>query len=170
MFLAKLYKHSKGLFVLFAGFLLAFVFINVKQGAVVTPVYQYGMFSEPFYRDQQYEAYQFYVDGEVISLKNLCFPARDIMLVHLQNYLMSAERNNAVYNTMQPIVSRIVPLPSSLSETAQPENFNRWYSKMVSQLLKNKIRTLEVFQREVSWHNGIQIQEGSLKIFPVAEH
>ena len=169
MFLFNLYKHSKGLFFLFAGFLLAFVFINAKQGAVITPVYQYGMFSEPFYRDQKYVAYQFSVNGETVSLKNLSFPARDIMLVSLQNYLISAERNSAVYHTMQSIVGRIVPLPSSLLETAKLEDFNLWYSRMVSQLLKRKVSSLEVFQREVSWINGIQIQEGMLKSFPVAE-
>ncbi len=169
MFLFNLYKHSKGLFFLFAGFLLAFVFINAKQGAVITPVHQYGMFSEPFYRDQKYEAYQFSVDGEFISLKNLSFPERDIMLVSLQNYLISAERNNAVFQTMQPIVGRIIPLPLSLSETSKPEDFNLWYSGMVSHILKKQANSIEVFKREISWKNGIQIQEGSLKIFPIAE-
>ena len=168
MFFRKLYKYNKGLWFFFIGFLLLFIYINAKQGAVVTPVYQYGMFSEPFYLEDARDALVFTVDGREIELKDLSFPARDIMLVSLENYLVSRERNQQVHNALQPILHPVIHLPSSLRRTASPQEFNRWYVDVVSRLIKTDVNSLEVHKRQVTWKEGLTLTVVSTKIFPVA--
>ena len=46
MFLQKVYKHSKLLFLAMLGFIAGQLFINYKHGVVCSPFYHYGMYSE----------------------------------------------------------------------------------------------------------------------------
>lgn len=168
MFLPKLYKYNKGLFILFTGFLFLFIYINAKQGAVVTPVYQYGMFSEPFQLEDARDALVFTIDGKQLEVEKLSFPARDIMVVSLENYLVSRERNIQVFRSLQPLMDPVIDLPSSLAHTSSPQEFNRWYVEMVSRLTKKDVNMLEVYKRKVFWEKGLRLTTESSKIFPVA--
>ena len=48
MFLKELWFYNKKATLFFLLFIAVWVFLNIKQGAVATPILQYGMFSEKY--------------------------------------------------------------------------------------------------------------------------
>jgi|SRR5690606_26552904 len=163
MFLRDLYRHSRLLFLLFAGFLFSFIFLNIKWGIVATPVYQYGMFSKPFYLSDTFDVFEFYIEDEQIFLNDLHFTERDLLLVSLERFKRVKEGNRQVFET----ISRFIPLPVSTKNIPGTDQFNEWYRNKARHAFERDTRHLNVYS--VKQTGNITLTDKRKQIFPVAE-
>src|SRR4051812_8913522 len=117
MYLKKLYRHNKAGFYIFILFLLAFVVINYKQGAVATPIYLYGMYSGPRYSTDSQKIYQLSVNGRQLDMSTIPFAQRDLLLLSPVNYKLQKKTNAEVFYSMQKI------FPAALGKLVNEDRF-----------------------------------------------
>jgi hypothetical protein len=157
MFLKDLYHYSKAMFVAFTVFILAFVVINYKWGAVATPVLQYGMFSGVFHTKDTQTVYIVEANHELINNGKISFTNRDIIQVYIDNYQRYKEVNLSAYNTMKKYIGyaglssfmntdKFTPL---ISDTT----FTTWYRSKMEAIAGEQITTLNVYQQHFVWHD-----------------
>ncbi len=130
MYLTRLYRYNKWLFAAIVFFVAMQLLVTYKRGMVISPWYNYGMYSERIYPKQVYE-----VNAQLTGSKWLYFIAPqldDKINLTLDNY-RKLPGNDTLYNSeiVRLFAKLRLPVPvarfyqSSFSE----QNFNEWFSK-----------------------------------------
>ena len=65
MFLQQVYKYSKWFFLFMIIFIISQLYVGYKHGMVVSPFYNYGMYSEVFKIKDSYEIWEVEVNNKV---------------------------------------------------------------------------------------------------------
>lgn len=165
MFLKQLYQHSKGLFLMFLLFVVAFVFLNLKWGMLSTPIYQYGMFSGPIYLKDTLRLTQVQVNGKAVNMSDQHFVSKDKMLVMPQKYLSATHQNSTVQKTMQGFFSKfgwgnLVELDGK-DTLVNSHIFMDWYHQQLSATLHKKVDSIQLFQQTLIWDGNTIVPIGS---------
>lgn len=164
MFLVQLYRHHKVLFVLFVGWILAFVFLNVKWGMVASPVYQYGMFSKPMSIEEPQPAYRIVVNGEMLNTVHYSFAQRDVLYVSLDKFRWQSEQNRKVFQALKKFLPTAVEQRATYTNTINHQQFSDWYRERVSEITGLRVQSLEVYQEYWKWHPGACALQSSEKL------
>src|SRR5215218_4979778 len=69
MYLIKLYKHNRILFIFILGFAFCQLFINFKRGLTSYPFLHYGMYSGVFPNYETIDVWEVEVNGKKLDLK-----------------------------------------------------------------------------------------------------
>lgn len=155
MFITQLYKYSKTACLAFLAFILVYIFINYKWGAVATPVYQYGMFSTKFYMKDTQTIFKIYTNDKLLDITAFHFAERDMLIVSLENYSKQGKVNNSIYNTMNkiPVLGKMMKqefYTNNISDTV----FTAWYSELLQKVSGKPVEKLEIYRQKVLWYNG----------------
>lgn len=155
MFVARLYKYSKTACIAFLTFILLFIFINYKWGAVATPIYQYGMFSTKFYMKDTQVVFKIYTNDKLLDITAYHFAERDMLLVSLENYMKQANVNTSIYNTMNkiPVLNKLMK-PQRYTNNISDTIFTAWYKGLLQQVTGKPVDKLEIYRQKVVWYNG----------------
>ncbi len=158
MLLKELWKHNKFSFFLLTMFLTAMLFINYKRGLVITPMLQYGMFSEKFQLEDTITTYQIIVDNKQIDLSNYSFTERDLIITPIEDYQKQKKTNPAIYTTMKPFFNK-VGLGNFMEEVKYSNqiteiDFNNWYKNKLQMLILTPINNLEIQTCRYVWENN----------------
>ena len=155
MFLKELYSYNKALCIGFLLFICAFIFINYKQGAVATPIYQFGMFSEKFHIKDTQTVFRLYVTGKPADLSECNFQQRDMLLVSPEHFKSSKEKNKNIFFQMKKMAGRI-HFEKFLRDEIYTNNISdsayfHWYKGMVSSITRKSAVNTEIFTQKFVW-------------------
>src|SRR4051794_27065993 len=70
MYLKRLYRHNKFLFIIIVLFVLAQLINNIRQDIAISPVYSYGMYSEKIKPLHVYTVPEIFGDGKQLKAKD----------------------------------------------------------------------------------------------------
>jgi hypothetical protein len=155
MFLTQLYQYSKTLCLAFIAFILVFIVVNYKWGAVATPVYQYGMFSTKFYMKDTQVVFKIYANDKLLDITAYHFAERDMLLVSLENYMKQEKVNGSIYTSMSkiPVLNQLMN-PELYSNNIPDTIFTAWYKGLLQKVTGNTADKLEIYRQKVIWNNG----------------
>jgi hypothetical protein len=159
MFIKKLYQYSKTAGFGFTAFIVLYFFINYKWGVVATPVFQYGMFSTPFYLKDTQTAYRIYVNDKEIDITKYAFAKRDMLLVSLENYEKEKIINTEVFLTMRQLLKKTgvgyLMKQACYSNNINDTAFTVWYKKLLEQIVGYPVVNAAVFRQKIILKNSI---------------
>lgn len=159
MFLKNLFNYNKVLFSAFVLFIVLFVFINLKKGMVVSPVYQFGMYSGQQNLSDTISSFRIVADGKEIDLSKLSFIQVDELMNPLCAFFDAREDNKEVAKTLNSFFSKIgLNFPNKIlpgSETDK-ERFSSWYKELLSSLIGLKVQQLNIYRQRFTWNYGLQ--------------
>ncbi len=158
MFIKDLYQYSKTVFIAFVLFIVLFIFINYKWGAVATPVYQYGMFSSVFNIKDTQTVYHIYVNDKKLDITQYHFAERDMLLISLENYAKALKNNSAIFFTMKHLLDKTgagnLMQQQNYSNTISDATFTVWYKKLLQQTIGYPVLRAAVFTQNYIWEGG----------------
>jgi hypothetical protein len=155
MFIAQLYKYSKTTCLAFIAFILLFIFVNYKWGAVATPIYQYGMFSSKFYMKDTQAVFKIYTNDKLLDITAYHFTERDMLTVSLENYMKEAKVNRSIYNTINkiPVLTKLMK-PEFYTNNISDTIFTAWYKGLLQQVTGKSVDKLEIYRQKMIWYSG----------------
>ena len=158
MFIKKIWNYNKKATIVFVTFILLWCFINVKQGAVATPLLQYGMYSSPFYLKDTQNILHIYVNNEKIDFTKYSISERDQLQTFLEYYLAHKDNNIMVYTTMKRILSKVY-IGNWMREEIYTCNLNddkflKWYTKVIERITHEKVFKLAACYQKYIWQSG----------------
>lgn len=148
MFLKKLYRHSKWMFLLFGTFILAFLFINFKWGMVATPVLQYGMYSGQQNLSDTIRVYRVLVNDKLIDPVQISAGQNDFIQTFLDAYPGQEENNKLVQATLNKYFGPF-KMPAELPVT--DAIFSAWFRQKMQRLVLEPIQTLAATRQHFVW-------------------
>lgn len=155
MFLTNLFHYNKVLCAALIIYLIFFLVINYKQGAVIAPVYQFGMYSSKMYLQDTLSVYSLTVNGKLLSLSNLSYPERDLVISIPESYQRSKTLNPAVLKEMKKIASQTYL--NNLLTIGKYENqindtiFSNRYEHTVSSFFHINGAAIKMFTQKYVW-------------------
>lgn len=158
MFLKQWWFYNKKAVLFFLLFISVWVFLNIKQGAVATPILQYGMYSEKYYSSDTQNVVRLYINNQPVDFSKLSMSARDQLQVSLESYLHQQQNNERVFNTMQRILNKAGigqwMKKDYYVNTVTDKEFTGWYKNLAEKITGEKIFQLSAFQQKYAWQNG----------------
>jgi hypothetical protein len=157
MFLHKVYRYSKPLFVFMLLFAVGQIFINYKRGLVISPFYHYGMYSEVMGVKKSYGVFEVEVDGRKLKASNFTLQQWDKIILPLMWYSSIRTKSNVLYsNEIQRLMDK---LKISTTETAYLQNcdateFYNWYKKYLMSFVNGDIVDLNIRYRIYEFTSG----------------
>ncbi|MBC7511399.1 MAG: hypothetical protein H7320_22025 [Ferruginibacter sp.] len=158
MLLKQLWYFNKKATVFFLLFICLWMYLTYKQGAVATPLLQYGMYSAAYHISDTQKVLQLYINNKAVDFSKLSMSARDQLQVSLENYLIEKENNEMVFTTMQRILNKAGigqwMKKEYYTNTITDEIFTNWYKKTAENITGEKIVQLAAFQQQYIWFAG----------------
>jgi hypothetical protein len=130
MYLVKLYKQHKGWFAVVILFAFGQLFINYKNGVMVSPFYNYDMYSYSTMPKQQYEVLQISVNGKELQPKNFSPNEWDNLVQPIVFFDKQQDWNSFLFHSE---VQKFLPVQDSALyvNTILKPAFSNWYKKQV---------------------------------------
>jgi len=153
MFLKKLYRHNKWLFLLMILFITGQLFINFKRGMVVSPFYHYGMYSEVMKPNLVYGVYEVEVDKVLLQANNFSAQQWDKIILPIK-YFHALDSMNLLYQTDVKRLMSALNLKTDDRKFILPCNaklFYKQYKNYLIHILDAKIDTLDISYRMYSF-------------------
>ncbi|MBX2922673.1 MAG: hypothetical protein KF746_10815 [Chitinophagaceae bacterium] len=163
MFFVKLYHYRRSLFALAVAACLIQLVIFYKQGAVATPFFNYGMYSDRILPKPQYEIYKLYVNG--VLLKGDDYSIQEWDKIYVPVYLFYSK--DTVNESMVEFRNRLL---SKMRLTTLQENncffenkyfneaaFYNWYPKYLSTFSQHPVTNIRIIKQNYQW-DGRQLQ------------
>lgn len=107
MFLKKLYQYKRSLFLLAMAACMIQLVVFYKQGAVATPFFNYGMYSEKIVPLRQYEIYKVYCNGELLKGDDYSIQEWDKIYVPLYLYYAKDSVNEQTIEVRNRLLSKL---------------------------------------------------------------
>lgn len=143
MYLKKLYSTNKWWFAGITLFILLQLFINVKQGVVVSPAYHFGMYSAVIPPQPNYTVTSIAVNGELLQTKDFTPAEWDKINLTLERFNNQQAWNSTQWNTD---IKRLLHLTDSSKyiNTVTNNAFNTWYKNYLQTILNKKVDSVTV--------------------------
>ena len=158
----KAWLQHKLIVILLCIYFALFTLFNVKQGIVVTPIMQYGMFSHIQNLSDTQKVYEFIINNKKISLNNFSFTERDIILTPLIAYVNHSKNNDDVFKSYSAVVAKCKintdTYKANYYNKINDTLFTSWYKNKLSPIIKMKINTLEIYTQKYIWRNNALVK------------
>jgi hypothetical protein len=143
MYLSKLYRHSKLLFIILSLFALAQLTNNIRQDIAISPVYSYGMYSEQIKPLPFYTVPEIFVDGRQLQTRNFSPSQWDNIALPVTDFYTQQQWN--LYQWQQDI-HRLLPFTDSSKfvNHITEKKFKEWYHKHLQSLLHRNIDSVNI--------------------------
>jgi hypothetical protein len=143
MYLKKLYKVNKWWFAVIVLFIAVQLIMDAKQGASISPVYHYGMYSAVMLPQKQYAVMEITVNGRLLQTKNFTPYQWDKITLPLSLFGTQQSWNAQVFNAD---IKRLLHFADSAKyvNTLSPAQFNTWYKNYLGQVLNQKIYSVTI--------------------------
>lgn len=105
MFLARVYRHSKLLFLLMVAFIAVQLFVVYNHGMVFSPFYNYWMYASRFVKADSLKVVTIYANGR--PLKGSDYKEEDWDKIHLTyQYIIHPEANERLYREIKRLTGK----------------------------------------------------------------
>ncbi|TDW95972.1 hypothetical protein [Dinghuibacter silviterrae] len=153
MYLKRLFTYHKGWFAFVALFALAGVIVCIKRGVVLTPFFQYGMYSKVENPQGSYTIPVILVNGRPLQTADYSGRAWDKIVAPLEAFRSGQEGNRQLWTTD---ISRLLHLRDStpyVNRSISDGQFLAWYKAYVSRTIHRSVDTLSIQYATYSWEN-----------------
>lgn len=157
MYLTKLYRHSKmACIILVTGCIIQLV-IFYKQGAVATPFFNYGMYSDKIYPQEEYTVYKIYANGQLLKGGEFSIQDWDRVYVPLYMYLGKDSVNAGMLEVQNRLLKKLRLSPLSENNALFTNNyfddadFMKWYKPYIASIVKKDIAELRIVKQQYKW-------------------
>jgi hypothetical protein len=152
MYLKKLYRHNKFLFIIIALFVLVQLVNNIRQDIAISPVYSYGMYSEQIKPLPFYTVSEIFIDGKQLQAKDFSPQQWDNITLPVTEFYTQQQWN--LYQWQQDI-HRLLPFTDSSKfvNHITEQEFKQWYHEHLQSLLHGHIDSVNIIFRRY-YFNG----------------
>jgi len=162
MFLKDLYLNSKKLFIVVTIFVITYLYINYKQGIIVSPIYEYGMYSAYSHLHDTLTAYHIYVNDKIVDPAILNLAERDLVFISPISFYTQAEQNNANFSTLYKVFNKMhfgkIMVKSNFENNILQIDFLNWYRKLLQQVLSITINRFAIYKQSYIYQdNNIKV-------------
>lgn len=158
MFIKKLWVFNKKAAIFFMLFIISWCYINVKQGAVATPILQYGMYSNNYFLKDTQNVLNLYVNDKKIDFTKYSISERDQLQIYADNYKIQKVNNEMVFTTMKRILSKVYlgnfMTINNYTCNISDKEFIRWYTKIIEKITHQKVVKLEAYYQKYLWQSS----------------
>jgi len=143
MYLRKLYRHNKFLFIIIVLFALAQLINNIRQDIAISPVYSYGMYSEQIKPLTFYIVPEIFIDGKQLQAKYFSPQQWDNITLPVTEFYTQQQWN--LYQWKQDI-HRLLPFTdySKFVNHITEDEFKQWYHQHLQLLLHKHINSVSI--------------------------
>lgn len=129
MFLSRVFRHSKLLFLLMVIFIAAQLFVVYNHGMVFSPFYNYWMYASNFKQSDSLNVVQFYSGGK--ALRGSDYRQEDWDKIHLTyQYISHPEANQQLYSEIRRLTRKagieLAPAPFLMPTISSDSLFHLW--------------------------------------------
>jgi hypothetical protein len=159
MFLTKVYKHSKVLFIAMILFIVLQLFINFKRGVVMSPFYHFGMYSEVMPVKPTYPVMEVFVDGKMLQGKNFSQQQWDKILLPPLYFINLQSKSNALYHQdIERLLAKIEIQPNQQFFIASCDynRFMSWYKPYLQKIIKMNVKQVDIYVKDYQFNNTLQ--------------
>ena len=151
MFLKKLYRHNKTLFLLFTAYLCAFLYINYKWGVIATPVLQFGMYSGKYRLQDTITVYRVVANNRLIDPSLISAGQDDFIQTYLGLYPAYQENNRLVNKTFHSYLGFLPGGGIPAERLVMDEAFTKWFKQNMQAIVAEPIQKLEANRQHFVW-------------------
>jgi hypothetical protein len=148
MYLKQLYQHNKLWCGIVVFFIVAQLIINYKKSFVVTPLFHYGMFSNPVLPPDSLQIFQVEVNGKLLQPLDFTPQQWDNIILPLNYFYITNKTNDTLWKKVCKRVFRINNIntvAANYSLQVSSNRFYTWYQTQLQKILPNKITTIRIF-------------------------
>ncbi|MCW3081830.1 hypothetical protein [Segetibacter sp.] len=156
MYLRQLQKHSPLLTALVIIFICAQLFVILIWGIVITPFYNYGMFSEVIKVKNAYQIFEVELNGKRLRGKDFSPQKWDKILLPLQFYAGIKTSNQLYKSDIKRLLykMRIPANDANFLLTCNYQQFENWYKDYLQDVTNQKIEAFAVSYRNYQYHSN----------------
>lgn len=160
MYLQQLYKRRKIVFFLLVIACIIQCIVFVKQGAVFSPFYNYGMYSEKILPREHYIVYKIYADDHLLRGEDFSIQAWDKIYLPVFMYLSSDSVNSEMMEIRNRLLHKIKLTAAANTsffnnEQISDASFMQWYRSQLSGVTGNDIKSISIFKYNYHWNKSI---------------
>ncbi|MFP5042654.1 hypothetical protein [Parasediminibacterium sp. JCM 36343] len=143
MYIKKLYHTNKWWFGLIMCFVLVQMVMDAKQGAAISPVYHYLMFSDSTPLEKKYTVAEITVNGQLLQTQHFSPYMWDKIDLSAEMYQSEKALNSRIWNKD---IKRLLHFKDSTKYVnhISPEQFNNWYKSYLQTILHKKVDSFSV--------------------------
>ncbi len=148
MFLKQVYKHSKWMFVVMILFISGQAVINFNHGAVFSPFYHYGMYSEAFKVKDKYSVTLVEVNGRILRGQDFSIAEWDKIHLPIKYYVESDSNNLMMIHIRNRLYSKVGFALSKkydhqfINKDFSDHQFVEWYKNYLQQIIDEPVHSL----------------------------
>lgn len=163
MFLKKLYLHKKSLFALAVIACVIQLVIFYKQGAVATPFFNYGMYSDRILPLDQYKVYKVYAGGKLLKGDDYSIQEWDKIYLPLYLYYGKDTINTQMIEVRNRLLHKLKLHKLAASNRFFENNsfndaaFISWYGSYLASFSGQASSNIRVVKQNYQW-NGQYLQ------------
>jgi hypothetical protein len=149
MFLQQLHRYNKRLAILVIAFICIQLFVIIIWGLVISPFYNYGMFSEVMHVNKSYRIFEVEVNGRRLRGQDFSAQQWDKVILPLE-YYASINKSNTLYKTDIKRLLEKIHIETSDKNFLQQCNyqqFENWYKKYVATITFTPVHTINITYR-----------------------
>ena len=161
MYLLKLYRHNKLLFIIIALFALAQLVNNVRQDIAISPVYSYGMYSEQIRPLHFYTVPEIFIDDIQLQAKDFSPQQWDNITLPVTEFYTQQQWN--LFQWQQDI-HRLLPFTDSSKfvNHITEQEFKKWYHQHMQSLLHRHIESVNIIFSKYYFNDTLFIRTNKL--------
>ena len=131
--------------------------IFYKQGAVATPFFNYGMYSDKIYPQEEYTVYKIYANGQLLKGGDFSIQDWDKLYVPLYMYLSKDSVNAGMLEVQNRLLKKLRLSPLSENNTLfankdfDDADFMKWYKIYIASILKKNVAELQIVKQQYKW-------------------
>jgi capsule polysaccharide export protein KpsE/RkpR len=151
-------------------FIAGQLFVLLVHGIVISPFYNYGMFSEVMKPKEEYWAFEVNVNGQNLRGKDFSASEWDKIMLPLNYYSsISAASNRLFYTDVRRIMNTVFLHPNEkrFLQNCNEEDFIEWYKKYLSVSFDKTINTLHIQYRKYRFE-GEKLQPADV-VYPLSQ-
>jgi hypothetical protein len=149
MFLKKVYKYNKFLFLTMIAFSTVQIFVSFNRGIVISPFFNYGMYSEAFNTPGSYPVFEIEQNGKLLRGEEFSPEDWDKIILP-PSYYANIKASNALYHKeVKRILERIgiTTNDERFLTACNYKEFEKWYGKYLFQITGQPTTSLKIYSR-----------------------
>lgn len=148
MYLVKLYKWNKALFVLTIFLICTQLFINLKRGMTATPFLHYGMYSQKFHLPKEIQVWEIYIDNRRLELSGLSPKNVDNIIEPARIFYSNRNSKELYETTIKRVLTslKISPAKNEFDTDIPTPAFKEWFKTRLQNILNKNISNIKVYQ------------------------
>lgn len=165
MFLRQLQLHSRPLSILLILFVCGQLFVVLIWGIVITPFYNYGMYSEPIAVEKNYQLFEVELNGKMLRGQDFSPQQWDKVLMPLQ-YYAGIKKSNALYSSDIKRLLNKMHIASNNADFLQHcsyEQFEPWYKNYLESITHRRTNSLFIHYRLYKYQSNQLVATDTLQ-------